>query len=300
MSSNGVANGPETQNTWLPALPNAISRPANYLRRAGIAASYPLRGIWYFLRNREFWPLFLGRLLPLSLISLLVYLVLFTFTFLPQYAFLAIFQGWGAWVNAIVLVLGEGLVIIQGLFEGFFVDESRVDVFDATLIKLSLSDLVEPHRILYPDAPTAVKSLGKPTSPAVYTPWSIVQLVELAIFLPLNLVPFVGTPAFIIITGTRLGKLAHYRWFKLRGFSKDEARKQARDLSWEYVWFGTVAMILELIPLFSFFFLLTTSVGAAMWVARLEREQRSRVPEIVVDDEQAPEEAPPPYSDEAV
>jgi hypothetical protein len=132
MSSNGVANGPETQNTWLPALPNAISRPANYLRRAGIAASYPLRGIWYFLRNREFWPLFLGRLLPLSLISLLVYLVLFTFTFLPQYAFLAIFQGWGAWVNAIVLVLGEGLVIIQGLFEGFFVDESRVDVFDVS------------------------------------------------------------------------------------------------------------------------------------------------------------------------
>lgn len=59
-----------------------------------------------------------------------MYFVLFTFTFIPQFAFLAIFHGWGAWINAVVLVLGEGLVIIQGLFEGFFVDECRVDVFD--------------------------------------------------------------------------------------------------------------------------------------------------------------------------
>lgn len=109
-----------------------LTRPLQYLRRAGIAASYPLRGIWYFSSNREFWPLFLSRLVPLSLLSFLVYLILFTFAFLPQYAFLAIFHGWGAWVNAVVLVLGEGLVIIQGLFEGFFVDETRVDVFDVS------------------------------------------------------------------------------------------------------------------------------------------------------------------------
>jgi hypothetical protein len=43
-----------------------------------------------------------------------------------------IFHGWGAWPNAIVLFLGEGLIIIQGLFEGFFVDECRVDVFDVS------------------------------------------------------------------------------------------------------------------------------------------------------------------------
>ena len=109
-----------------------LHRPLMYLKRAGTAGAYPLRGIWFFLRNREFWPLFVSRILPLSLISFLVYLVLFTFTFLPQYAFLAIFHGWGAWVNAVVLVLGEGLVIIQGLFEGFFVDECRVDVFDVS------------------------------------------------------------------------------------------------------------------------------------------------------------------------
>ena len=35
------------------------------------------------------------------------------FAFLPQLAILAIWQGKSAWVNTIVLVLGEGLVIIQ-------------------------------------------------------------------------------------------------------------------------------------------------------------------------------------------
>lgn len=112
----------------------ALNRPIAYVRRAGIAASYPLRGIWFFCRSRDFWPIFLRRLVPLSLLSFLVYLILFTFAFLPQLAFLAIFHGWGAWVNALVLVLGEGLVIIQGLFEGFFVDESRVDVFDVSSV----------------------------------------------------------------------------------------------------------------------------------------------------------------------
>ena len=117
-------------STALRAAFSPLERPVNYFRRALRAAAYPLRGIWYFLRHPAFYPLFVGRLFPLSIISLLVYLLLFTFTFLPQYAFLALFHGWGAWVNAIVLVLGEGLVLVQALFEGFFVDECRVDVFD--------------------------------------------------------------------------------------------------------------------------------------------------------------------------
>ncbi|KAG5970535.1 hypothetical protein E4U56_007594 [Claviceps arundinis] len=274
------------------------SRPANYLRRAGVAASYPVQGIWYFVRHREYWPLFTGRLLPLSLISFLVYLILFTFAFLPQYAFLAIFHGWGAWVNAVVLTLGEGLVIIQGLFEGFFVDECRVDVFDATLIRLGLKNLIEPHRILFNDASTAVSMLGKPTSSAVYTPWSMIQMVELVVFLPLNLIPYVGTPAFIVITGTRLGKLAHYRWYQLRGLSKDEAKRETRLLTWDYIWFGTVAMVLELIPILSFFFLLTTTTGSAIWVAKIEDERNRCAVGSVVADEDVMEQPPPPYSDD--
>ncbi|KAL2751904.1 hypothetical protein ACRALDRAFT_1083829 [Sodiomyces alcalophilus JCM 7366] len=276
-----------------------FERPVNYLVRAGRAASYPFRGIWYFLRNTEFYPLLRGRLIPLTIISILVYVILFTFTFLPQLALLAIFQGRSAWLNATILVLGEGHILIQALFEGFFVDEARVDVFDATLIKCSHTDLVSPHRILYPDAPTAVKMLGKPTSSAVYTPWSVIQIVEMIFFLPLNFIPIVGAPAFIMITGTRLGKLAHHRWWTLRGLDKKERKREASARLWEYVWFGTVAMIMQLIPVFAFFFLFTTTAGAALWAARLEDERRWNDVQ-AMDNEGGPTDThpPPPYEDD--
>lgn len=142
MSPAGHAVGDEADRLIRPLQP--VSRPVGYLNRAGTAASYPLRGIWYFMRHRDFWPLFSGRIVPLTLISLIVYFLLFAFAFLPQYAFLALFHGWGAWVSALVLVLGEGLVIIQGLFEGFFVDECRVDIFDVRV--LPLPSRVCPYR----------------------------------------------------------------------------------------------------------------------------------------------------------
>jgi len=123
----------QTEPTSQQARRVLLARPASYLVRAAKSAYYPIKGVWYFLRRPYFYPLFVGRLLPLSIISLLVYFILFTFAFLPQLAFLAIFHGWaGAWINATVLVLGEGLVVIQGIFEGFFVDECRVDVFDVS------------------------------------------------------------------------------------------------------------------------------------------------------------------------
>lgn len=121
------------QHPVLHALYAPVHRPVTYMRRALRAAAYPLEGIYYFLRHPDFYPLFYRRLIPLSIISFLVYTILFWLVFWPQFFFLAIFHGWGAWVNAIVLFLGEGLVIIQGLFEGFFVDECRVDVFDVSL-----------------------------------------------------------------------------------------------------------------------------------------------------------------------
>jgi hypothetical protein len=129
-----------SSNNPVPPSLEPLHRPYGYISRALTAAAYPLRGIFYYLRHTHYYPLFASRLLPLSLLSIIVYMLLFTFAFLPQFAFLAIFHGRGAWLNAVVLVLGEGLVIIQGLFEGFFVDECRVDVFDVSILPLSSPD----------------------------------------------------------------------------------------------------------------------------------------------------------------
>lgn len=91
------------------------------------------QGIFYFATHRFLWPLFRARLIPIVLLSAFIYTILFFFTYLPQVAFLAIFQGSSAWVSGAFLVLGEGAALVAALFEAFFVDETLVDIFDAVL-----------------------------------------------------------------------------------------------------------------------------------------------------------------------
>ncbi|PVH76654.1 hypothetical protein DL98DRAFT_425142 [Cadophora sp. DSE1049] len=264
------------------------------------SALYPFKGIYYFCAHREFWPLFGRRLIPLVVTSIVVLGLLFTFTYLPQVAFLAIFHGPVAWFNAVFLVLGEGQVVIALLFEALLVDETLVNVFDATLIREGQIDLVSPSRILFHDAPNSVKMLGKPTSSAIYSPFSFRQIAEFILVLPLNLIPIIGTPFFLVLTGARAGPFHHYRYFKLRGLSKKEKKDEIRKRKWKYTWFGTVALFLQLVPVLSMFFLLTTSAGSALWAVKLE-EQKKLVEEAPVP---APgttdEEAPPAYTDDPI
>ncbi|CAG8971529.1 hypothetical protein HYALB_00005425 [Hymenoscyphus albidus] len=257
---------------------------------------YPFKGILYFCTKREYWPLFGRRLIPLTILSIVVLALLFTFTYLPQAAFLLIFHGPTAWVSAVFLVLGEGNLLIALLFEGFLVDETLVDVFDATLIREGQIDLVSPSRLLHHDAPTAVKMLGKPTTSAVYSPFSFRQIAEFILFLPLNLIPVIGVPFFLVLTGARAGPLHHWRWFKLRGLTKKERNKEIAKRKWKYTWFGTMALLLQLVPVFSMFFLLTSACGSALWVVKLEEQRRllEEAPRLTDDG------APPPYTDDPI
>ncbi|KAK0114728.1 hypothetical protein ONS95_014213 [Cadophora gregata] len=264
------------------------------------SALYPFKGIYYFCAHREFWPLFGRRIIPLLVTSIVVLGMLFTFTYLPQVAFLAIFHGPIAWFNAVFLVLGEGQVVIALLFEALLVDETLVNVFDATLIREGQIDLVSPSRILFHDAPNSVKMLGKPTSSAVYSPFSFRQIAEFILFLPLNLIPIIGTPFFLVLTGARAGPFHHYRYFKLRGASRKEKKDEIRKRKWKYTWFGTVALVLQLVPVLSMFFLLTTAAGSALWAVKLE-EQKKLVAEAPVPvPGTTDEEAPPAYTDDPI
>jgi hypothetical protein len=94
---------------------------------------YPFKGLYYFLAHPSFYPFFGRRLIPLTILSIFIVGILFTFTYLPQAAFLLIFHGPTAWVSAVFLVLGEGNVIVALLFEGLMVDETLVDVFDVRI-----------------------------------------------------------------------------------------------------------------------------------------------------------------------
>lgn len=65
---------------------------------------YPLRGISYLLAHRALWPPVTKRIVPSLLLTAAVLTSMFAFTYLPQVAVLALFNGPLAFVNAAGLV----------------------------------------------------------------------------------------------------------------------------------------------------------------------------------------------------
>lgn len=192
------------------------------------------QGLYYFSSNRFLWPLFRTRLFPIILLSTFIYIILFLFAYLPQVAFLAIFQGVGAWINGAFLVLGEGAAIVSALFEAFFVDETLVDIFDSVLVNEGQEQLVAGSRILYVEGDDPVKRLGKPITSAVYAPFSLRQIVEFIVLLPLNFIPVAGTPMFLVLTGYRAGPFHHWRYFQLLDLSKQQRKESIRGRRLQY------------------------------------------------------------------
>ena len=237
---------------------------------------YPFKGIIYFIFHPAFYPLLGARLIPIILLSVFVLFTLFFWAYLPIVAILAIFHGPLAWFQAAVLLLGIGAAVTALLFEGFFVDETLVDVFDAVLVDEGFADLVERSRPVLPRAERidSVKRLRRPQVSAVYSPFSFRQIMEFVLLLPLNLIPIAGTVVFLVLTGYRAGPLHHWRYFKLLGLSKKERKAAQRQKRFPYTWFGTSALLLQLVPALSMLFLLTTACGSALWVVRLERVRR--------------------------
>lgn len=263
---------------------------------------YPLKGIWYFITHRYLHPLLRSRLVPLTLLSTCVLAILFLTIYLPVVTFLAIFHVRGsAWVNGTFFVLGIGSLLIALLFEALFVDHTQVDIFDAVLVAEGHPDLVKARRSV---ADESAGQGGPPVGPyrrlgprekgATFAPFSFRQIVEFVLCLPLNFIPFVGVPLFLLATGYRAGPFLNWRYFALREFSKKQRREfiKTKKRKWEYMWFGTVHMALQLIPVLSMFFLLTTAAGSALWSIRLE-EERQAGRQVAAEDD-----LPPAYSDE--
>ncbi|KAJ7759458.1 hypothetical protein DFH07DRAFT_446559 [Mycena maculata] len=234
---------------------------------------YPFKGFYFCMKHRFLWPLFRARFIPCLVLSIVVLPTLFIFTYLPQVAFLAIFQGHLAWFNAVFLVLGEGAVIIALLFEAFFVDETLVKIFDAVLIHEGFSELVARRRHIIADGADPVKQLGAPIKSAVFSPFSFRLTLEFILFLPLTFIPIGGGPLYCMVLGRRAGPFQHWRYFKLLGLNSKQRASFVKKRQWKYTWFGMVALLLQLIPVFSMLFLLTTAAGAALWAADLSRKK---------------------------
>jgi hypothetical protein len=111
-------------------------------------------------------------------------------------------------------------------------------VFDAVLIFKGYEDLVREHRPVSEDALNdPVRRLGKPTKTSVYAPFSFRQIAEFIILLPVNFVPYVGVPLFLLLTGYRAGPFQHWRYFQLLGYGGKQRSAFVGRRRWQYTWY---------------------------------------------------------------
>jgi hypothetical protein len=115
-------------------------------------------------------------------------------------------------------------------------DESQLDTFDSILVNKGWDDLVATRRPVSIEGENPLKRLGRPTRSSVYGPFSLRQIVEFIILLPLNFIPFVGVPLFLILTGYRAGPLQHWRYFKLHDLDKKQRNAFVKRRRWQYTW----------------------------------------------------------------
>ncbi|KAL7267028.1 hypothetical protein RUND412_010400 [Rhizina undulata] len=230
---------------------------------------YPVKGIYYFVRNPELWKPLQSRMVPLVGLSTTVITLMFLLTYIPQSFILTLVSGPVAWISTIALVLSESAAIIAFLSRRYVIADALVDTFDAVLLKEGLAPLVKTGREVKPGSGKMGKLSKKPLAEI-----GMEGLFRYFLLLPLNFIPFLGTVVFIFVQGRKAGPSYHARYFQLKGWSAREQKAFVQQNKSAYMSFGAIAMLLQLIPIVSIFCSYTNTVGAALWAADIELNRR--------------------------
>lgn len=210
-------------------------------------------------------------------------------------AIMAFTSGPLAAISAAILVLGESSAITNVLSRSFLVEDALIDTFDGTLVARDQEPLVAQGRQMKPRSggKDAMARLGKIfTRPlARLNPRALLRSL---LYLPLNLIPVVGTVLYIFMQGKRAGPVLHARYFQLKGWDSTMREEWVKKNQGAYtgcvnsisspcsscaIWshtdlylrLGIAAFVLEMIPFASIAFSFTNTVGAALWAADLEK-----------------------------
>ncbi|KAF1344852.1 hypothetical protein BDV97DRAFT_362665 [Delphinella strobiligena] len=241
---------------------------ASEAARSG-AYLYPLKGIIYYATHQALWQPLASKLLPTLGLGLSVFTGMFFFTYLPQAAVLAIFNGPLAAVSAALLVMSESSTIFNVMARALLVEDSLIDTFDGTLLSKGETSLVSNDRQIKSGS-NPIARLGKMAAKpfAKFTPSAIIRYF---MYLPLNFIPVVGTVMFVLLQGKRRGPASHARYFQLKGMSKQRREEWVEKRQGAYTSFGTIATLLEMVPIAGILFAFTNTTGAALWAAELEK-----------------------------
>jgi uncharacterized protein involved in cysteine biosynthesis len=244
-------------------------------RSSGGAWAYPLKGVVYMAQNREIWNPILTTLLLFAGFSLAIIIGMFIFTFVPQMAVLAFITGPLAPIVAFFLVLAESYFVISLISKIGWLEPLQDDLFDAVLVNNGQEELVKKGREVGPGkAQSVVGRLGKKLQ-ATRNKLSYEGILQYLVTLPLNFIPVVGNIVFLVINGSKSATGLHARYFQLKGFDVEQSKRFVDDRRGAYTGFGGVSLALTLIPIVSIFFVISNTIGAALWAVDLEKQLKA-------------------------
>lgn len=221
------------------------------------SSSYPIQGLWYFLRHPSlWWKCLLG--LIISLVVALGLLGLF-FALLPAQAHALIRAGCPsglAWVVGVILCFlesGVAFLIFALIFVQFLVE--------------GLVDFVWRDKgVPFDEDASCFKTCGVTTTLASVT--FLAQLLVLILTIPINAVPVVGTVLFCYVNGFLYAWERQQRYdVEVKHFTAHQSWSYARRHTPSYGAFGSICYLLNLIPVANFLFIFTNAIGAALWSA---------------------------------
>jgi hypothetical protein len=178
------------------------------------------KGIYYFFTHRSLWRPLAQKLVPTISLGVGVTAFMFAVTYVPQAAVLTLVNGPLAIVTTCLLVLSEASTIFNVLSKNFLIDDALLDTFDGTLVSRGCTQLVGTERQIR-SSNDPIGRLGKIAKKpfAKFTPQAIIRYF---LYLPLNMIPIVGTVLFVVLQGRRFGPTAHARYFQLKQMKKRE------------------------------------------------------------------------------
>lgn len=123
-------------------------------------------------------------------------------------------------ISAAILVLSESSALTNVLARSFLVEDALIDTFDGTLVARDQEHLVAQGREIKSRSggKDAMARLGKIlTRPlARLHPRALLRSL---LYLPLNLIPVVGTALYVFMQGKKAGPGFHARYFQLKGWN---------------------------------------------------------------------------------
>jgi len=127
-----------------------------------------------------------------------------------------------------------------------------------------------------------------------YCQWTTQRLIflfllfELVVTFPMNIIPFIGAITYAFVNGVSLAWSLQGVYFAKKGLSLVQQWEYIKANLKDYLAFGVVAMMLDVIPLLDIIFFYTNIIGSAIWAIEIEQAQKleNRMPpNSLIDDE---------------